>query len=119
MCGIVGARHDWLSAQGLDPERALSAAVDELAWRGPDGRGVERAGGWWLGCARLAISGPGRQPVVRRGGRFAGVLNGAVTNARELWSRFAPRIARRETPPNDAWLPLLAVAADSPDALSR
>ncbi|MBX3463583.1 MAG: hypothetical protein KF830_10455 [Planctomycetes bacterium] len=110
MCGIVGARHDWLRQRGLDPEAAMHAAVRALAWRGPDGLGVVRAGEWWLGCARLAI-GPrrSRQPVVRRAGRFAGVLNGAVTNARESWSRLRPALARRAQPPNDAWLPLVAV----------
>ena len=71
MCGIVGARHDWLVARGLDPAIAMRDAVESLRWRGPDGVGVVRAGDWWLGCARLAI-GPesSRQPLVRRGGRF-------------------------------------------------
>src|SRR5687768_12101105 len=110
MCGIAGARHDWLVAQGLDPAAAMAAAVDALRWRGPDGAGVHRAGAWWLGCARLAIGPPGsRQPLVRRGGRFAGVMNGAITNARELWQRLLPRVDRRALLPNDAWLPLLAV----------
>jgi asparagine synthase (glutamine-hydrolysing) len=111
MCGIVGARHDWLLRQGLDPDAAMRAAVDALAWRGPDGRAVVQAGPWWLGCARLAITQPNSsQPVVRRGGRFAAVLNGAITNARALWSELLPRAERRPAPPNDAWLPLLAVA---------
>ena len=150
MCGIVGARNDWLVAQGLDPQQAMANATAELAWRGPDGQAIEPAGDWWLGCARLAISGrKSRQPVVRRGGRFVGVMNGAITNARELWrtllpgaegrqrlgtedrgqlaaecrgpmdtERRAPRSAEgRGAPPNDAWLPLLAVAAPNLDAL--
>jgi asparagine synthase (glutamine-hydrolysing) len=110
MCGIVGARHDWLVSQGLDPAIVMRDAVASLAWRGPDGQAVERAGAWWLGCARLAI-GPARsrQPVVRRGGRFVGVMNGAITNARELWTRLVPRVERRAALPNDAWLPVLAV----------
>lgn len=110
MCGIVGARHDWLLARGLDPTAVMRDAVQSLAWRGPDGQGVAHAGAWWLGCARLAI-GPAKssQPVVRRGGRFVGVMNGAITNARELWTRCLPGVERRATPPNDAWLPLLAV----------
>src|SRR5688572_33111372 len=96
MCGIVGARRDWLVGRGLDPERAMRDAVDALAWRGPDGQGVVRAGNWWLGCARLAI-GPAnsKQPVVRRGGRFVGVMNGAITNARELWARLVPGVEQR------------------------
>ena len=110
MCGIVGARDDWLRQRGLDPAAAMRAAVAALAWRGPDGQRVVRAGQWWLGCARLAI-GPERstQPLVRRGGRFVAVLNGAITNARELWARLLPGVERRTVLPNDAWLPLLAV----------
>lgn len=112
MCGIVVARHDWIARRHPDPGTAMRAAVAGLAWRGPDGQGVARAGVWWLGCARLAISEPrSRQPVVRRGGRFVGVLNGAITGAGELWARLRPRIAARAARPNDAWLPLLAVAA--------
>lgn len=111
MCGIVGARHDWLISLGLDPQTAMSKATAELAWRGPDGQRTEHAGDWWLGCARLAISGPkSRQPVARRGGRFVGVMNGAITNARALWRTLLPGAEGRGSPPNDAWLPLLAVA---------
>src|SRR5262245_40418663 len=111
MCGIVGARHDWLVQQGLDPEAAMRDAVESLRWRGPDGVGVVRAGAWWLGCARLAIGPRGsRQPLVRRGGRFVCVMNGAITNARALWARaFVFGVEGRKELPNDAWLPLLAV----------
>jgi len=118
MCGIVGARHDWLVANGRDPESTMRAAVASLAWRGPDGQGVARAGAWWLGCARLAI-GPAnsRQPLARRGGRFVGVMNGAITNARELFARALPGAERRPQLPNDAWLPLLAVERNDPAAL--
>ncbi|MBL8751922.1 MAG: asparagine synthetase B [Planctomycetes bacterium] len=120
MCGIVGARHDWLVATGRDPAMAMRDAVAALAWRGPDGQGVVRAGDWWLGCARLAI-GPARskQPVVRRGGRFVGVMNGAITNARELWAHFLPGVERRAELPNDAWLPLLAVERGEDQILGR
>lgn len=120
MCGIVGARHEWLLRRGLDPQRAMRDAVERQRWRGPDGAHVVRIGGWWLGCARLAITQPhSRQPVVRRGGRFAGVLNGAITNARELWALLLPGADRRAAPPNDAWLPLLAVAAGDRELLAR
>lgn len=118
MCGIVGARNDWLMTLGLDPQTAISQATAELAWRGPDGQATEHAGDWWLGCARLAISGPkSRQPVVRRGGRFIGVMNGAITNARTLWRTFLPGAEALAAPPNDAWLPLLAVASKQTEAL--
>ncbi|MBL8732980.1 MAG: asparagine synthetase B [Planctomycetes bacterium] len=120
MCGIVGARHDWLVANGLDPAITMRDAVLALAWRGPDGQGFVRAGPWWLGCARLAI-GPAqsRQPLVRRGGRFVAVMNGAITNARELWSLLLPGADRRVQLPNDAWLPLLAVERGRQDLLDR
>lgn len=120
MCGIVGARHDWLVANGLEPAAAMRNAVRNLAWRGPDGQGVVQAGPWWLGCARLAITQPrSRQPLVRRGGRHAVVCNGAITNARELWARLLPGAERRPAPPNDAWLPLLAVANGNAEALAQ
>ncbi len=120
MCGIVGARDAWLRARGLDPATAMQAAVEALRWRGPDGIGIVRIGGWWLGCARLAITQPrSRQPVVRRGGRHAGVLNGAITNARALWRELLPAGAARPAPPNDAWLPLLAVAKGRRDLLEQ
>ena len=119
MCGIVGARHDWLLAHGREPARAMRDAVAALAWRGPDGQGVEQAGAWWLGCARLAITQPhSRQPVLRRGDRFVGVMNGAITNARALWARLRPGVERRAAPPNDAWLPLLAVEQHDANALA-
>jgi asparagine synthase (glutamine-hydrolysing) len=113
VCGIVGAQDAWLRQQGLDPETALRAALARLEWRGRDGQGLVRAGPWWLGCARLAISQPlSRQPVSRRGGRFHAVLNGAVTNARDLWRQLLPGAEQRAAPPNDAWLPLLAAARE-------
>ncbi len=113
MCGILGARDDWLRGRGLDPETAMRRAVERLRWRGPDGVGVVRIGSWWIGCARLAITQPrSSQPVVRRGGRSAGTLNGAVTNARELWRELLPHAELRRAPPNDAWLPLLAIERD-------
>lgn len=116
MCGIAGARHDWLIEQGLDPAVAIAQATADVGWRGPDGQGTVQAGSWWLGCARLAISGPGSQPVVRRGARYAGVMNGAITNARELWPQFIKRA--RDVPPNDAWLPVLAVQNERPELLA-
>ena len=67
MCGIVGARDDWLRSRGRSPEASVSTAVAALAWRGPDGGAVRRAGDWWLGCARLAISAGEVMRTARRG----------------------------------------------------
>lgn len=119
MCGIVVARDSWLRQQHGEPAARMAAAVASMRWRGPDGAGVLRLGEWWLGCARLAITQPrSRQPVVARDGRWAAVLNGAITNARALWARFLPGAERRIAPPNDAWLPLLAVARGDLAALA-
>ncbi|MBK8098010.1 MAG: hypothetical protein IPK26_12935 [Planctomycetes bacterium] len=119
MCGIVGALDSWLRQRGLVPAVAMQAAIERLRWRGPDQAATIAAGRWWLGCARLAISGASsRQPVARRGGRFFGVSNGAITDARRLWQELRPNVARRPVLPNDAWLPLLAVAAQRPDLLA-
>lgn len=119
MCGIVGARTDWLRTRGRDPDAAMQQALAAMQLRGPDGAGVAVAGPWRLGCARLAITrARSRQPVVLRGGRFTGVLNGNVADAAARWAALRPRAARRGEPPNDAWLPLLAVAARDVDALA-
>jgi len=123
MCGIVGVRDDWLrrrqTTPDQSPEQRLEQSLQNLRWRGPNGTGIVRIGDWWLGCARLAITQPGSsQPVVRRGGGFAAVCNGAITNARELWRELLPGAEQRDAPPNDAWLPLLAVAQDRRNLLA-
>jgi asparagine synthase (glutamine-hydrolysing) len=119
MCGIAGARNDWLAHAGLSPSKAIADSIRSLTWRGPDGMSNMQAGDWWLGCARLAISGPrANQPAALRGGRFAGVMNGAITNARNLWPELRPQTAQRTVLPNDAWLPVLAVSQQRMDLLS-
>jgi asparagine synthase (glutamine-hydrolysing) len=75
MCGIVGIK----SAQVPD---SLAAALQALAWRGPDDRRTLQAGAWSLAVARLAITDPGSpQPIVcPETGRVV-LFNGAVTSA--------------------------------------
>lgn len=120
MCGIAGANDRWLRQQGLDPAAAMQLALARLRWRGQDGGRVVRIGAWHLTCARLAITQQhSNQPVVQRGGRFAAVLNGAITNARELWRELLPGAQDRPEPPNDAWLPLLAVAQGRRELLAQ
>ena len=119
MCGIVGARDDWLRARGRAPQAALRAAVTSMRWRGPDGEGSLQAGSWWLGCARLAISAGEGQPIHSRSHRTTVVMNGAITNARELWQQLAPGSEHLETLPNDAALPGLAVGLRRTELLDR
>lgn len=89
MCGFVGFHSHHRPPSGID-ER-LSAGLDAIRHRGPDGEGLFRTP--WLGMAhaRLAIIDPGEtahQPMVDRGGRFAVVFNGEIYNYRELYVRY-------------------------------
>lgn len=119
MCGIFGARWSWLARVHADPAAAAAQALRVLAWRGRDGGGTLRAGDFVLGATRLAISDRrSRQPLALRGGRFCGVLNGAITDARALWAELRPAMLRRRTLPNDAWLPLLLCARGDAERLS-
>ncbi len=85
MCGIVGV------VGGItDPER-FDSAVDLLAHRGPNDRGVEcqpfAGGEVWLGFRRLAIldlSPRGHQPMYDASHELCIVFNGEVFNFREL-----------------------------------
>lgn len=109
MCGILAVRIDWLQQAHGAVDTVVERAMAALRPRGPDGMRWLRHGNWILGCARLAISEPrSSQPVVLRGGRWAGAFNGAVTNAREAWRTLRPALAQRNVLPNDAWLALLA-----------
>lgn len=111
MCGILAVRIDWLQQAHGGIDEAVGRAMAALRPRGPDGARWIRHGHWVLGCTRLAISEPrSAQPVVLRGGRWAGAFNGAVTNAREAWQALRPALAQRARLPNDAWLALLAAA---------
>lgn len=117
MCGIVGARDDWLRRRRRSPEASVATAVAALAWRGEDDRAVRRASGWWLGCARLAISAGEGQPIRAPAANTTAVLNGAITNARDLWRQLSPGAERQAPLPNDAALPSLAVSQRRTDLL--
>lgn len=63
----------------------MSAALDAMAHRGPDARGVARAGGWVLGHVRLAVvdlDHRSDQPMTR--GSTTVSYNGELWNWREL-----------------------------------
>lgn len=86
MCGIAGIFHY------RDPgARACAATVermiDQIAHRGPDGRGTLVVDNLGLGHQRLAIIDPlprGAQPMTSISGRTTIVYNGEVYNFREL-----------------------------------
>lgn len=84
MCGILG------SVGNPPPDRAtFDCMLDELAYRGPDGRGVKVLdnGGVLLGHRRLAIidlSSDGAQPICNEDGTIWLTYNGEIYNYREL-----------------------------------
>lgn len=79
MCGIFGIIG---SAWSEDFDRAL----DSLAHRGPDARGLWRHGPATLGHRRLAIIDltGGAQPMVSDDGRYVLTFNGEIYNYRQL-----------------------------------
>ena len=83
MCGICG-----VVALDRPPETAtVERMLDELAHRGPDGRGTHDEPGVALGHLRLAIidlSDAGLQPFASEDGRHRLIHNGEVYNYREL-----------------------------------
>ena len=86
MCGIAGY---WSSATTGDDRSIIDAMTDELAHRGPDGRGVwvDRSSGLALGHRRLAIvdlSEAGAQPMRSHHGRYVAAYNGELYNFAEL-----------------------------------
>ena len=86
MCGIGGMMtHDG----GAPPEAVLSALIDALGHRGPDGAGRYRAAGLGMVHTRLAIIDleTGDQPFYEPDGA-ALVANGEIYNYRELIAQF-------------------------------
>ncbi len=82
MCGLV-------IALGEPKERAIGEAVKLLAHRGPDGHGLARVGGAWLGHRRLAIVDPkaGIQPMLSPDKASGIVFNGEIYNHLALRGR--------------------------------
>jgi asparagine synthase (glutamine-hydrolysing) len=83
MCGICG-----ILELDRPPERAtVERWLDELAHRGPDGRGVFADDGVCLGHLRLAIidlSDAGLEPFASEDGRYQLIFNGEIYNYLEL-----------------------------------
>ncbi len=83
MCGIAGElRFERPADQGL-----VSAMMDMLAHRGPDGAGIWAGDNVCLGHRRLSVLDPSAaagQPMINETGRFVIVYNGEIYNFREL-----------------------------------
>lgn len=83
MCGILG----WSGRHGPEDAARFSAALDLLAHRGPDDRGIHAAPGILLGHRRLSIldlSSAGHQPMVEPASGAVIVFNGEIYNHIEL-----------------------------------
>jgi asparagine synthase (glutamine-hydrolysing) len=83
MCGILG----WLGQHGLDDAERFGEALDTIAHRGPDGRGLFAAPGVLLGHRRLSIldlTSAGHQPMVETESGAVIVFNGEIYNHVEL-----------------------------------
>lgn len=83
MCGILG----WLGPHGPESAEHFSAALDLLAHRGPDDRGVWAAPDVLLGHRRLSIvdlSVSGHQPMVDPASGAVIIFNGELYNYLEL-----------------------------------
>lgn len=88
MCGIAGL---FFPRGNPQAGQALSAMLDVMPHRGPDGRGTWSSvdGRYHAGFVRLAIIdlATGDQPIVEDGGRRVLIGNGEVYNYRELRQR--------------------------------
>ena len=85
MCGILG----YLGKRTFSAE-SFGRALDVMANRGPDDRGIFEAPEVLLGHRRLAIldlSPAGHQPMVSADGRYVIVFNGEVYNFADLRKR--------------------------------
>lgn len=83
MCGILG----WLGEKAQQEAQYFDAALDLLAHRGPDGRGVWSGPGMLLGHRRLSIidlTEAGHQPMQDPGTGAVIAFNGAIYNHVEL-----------------------------------
>ena len=81
MCGLIGA-----AGRSVDAARAR-AAIDRLAWRGPDDRGLWSEPEAVFAHCRLSIidlSPAGHQPMISSDGRYVLAYNGEIYNYREL-----------------------------------
>lgn len=88
MCGILG----WISTVGASDQDRFGEALDLLAHRGPDDRGIAALPGALLGHRRLSIvdlSPTGHQPMLEPKSGAAIVFNGEIYNHVELRAELA------------------------------
>ena len=79
MCGFVGA------FDASIPRHEVTAALDVLAHRGPDGRQVTETGPLSLGCCRLAIVPPRQAPAIHSSPQgWILALNGEIYGLQSL-----------------------------------
>ncbi|HEY6898553.1 MAG TPA: asparagine synthase (glutamine-hydrolyzing) [Rhodocyclaceae bacterium] len=117
MCGILG----WLGEHQAADEQRFGAALDLLAHRGPDDRGVYRGDGLLLGHRRLSIldlSAAGHQPMVDSQSGAVIVFNGEIYNHVELRRELEAR-GRRFVGASDTEVLLYALQEWGSDALGR
>jgi len=89
MCGILG----YLGRRIFDTEK-FGDALDTMAARGPDDRGIYAEPEVLLGHRRLSVidrSAAGRQPMISRDGRYVVVFNGEIYNYKAIRHALAQR----------------------------
>lgn len=96
MCGIAGIVSHATGV--IEPRERLNSALQLMASRGPDARGVFSADHAYLGHVRLSIidvSDAARQPMRSQCGRYVIVFNGEIYNYKEIKSELSASIVWR------------------------
>lgn len=117
MCGILG----WIGAAGSPDQGRFGEALDLLAHRGPDDRGIAAFPGALLGHRRLSIvdlSPTGHQPMIEPKSGAAIVFNGEIYNHVELRIELAV-LGHRFAGASDTEVLLHALLEWGDDALVR
>ena len=121
MCGIAGiAALDAKTALSPAAKRQVKAMTDSMAYRGPDGEGVELMGSVCLGHRRLSIIdlAGGAQPMQDAAGQLAIVFNGEIYNFKDIRKELEARGARFQTR-SDTEVVLEAYRVWGTDCLAR
>ena len=121
MCGIAGiAALDAASALAPEAAAQVRAMTASMAYRGPDGEGVELLGSVCLGHRRLSIIdlAGGAQPMRDASGKLAIVFNGEIYNFKDIRRELEAQGARFQTR-SDTEVVLEAYRAWGTDCLAR